>query len=82
MDAQRKKEQLVAQLLSYYSNDVTRLQKMSAGLKLVGIDVNDEYILDSIAANPEHFLTLITYADLGILEKLTTSVNIIKGVQT
>ena len=81
MDVQHKKEQLVNQLLAYFGNDTTRLMKMSGGLKALGIDVNQNHILDSIAANPEHFLTILTYADLGILEKLTESVNIIKGVK-
>lgn len=81
MDASAKKEALVNQLLAYFGNDTNRLMKLSKGLKTVGIDVNQEYILDSIAANPEYFLTLVTYADLGILEKLTDSVDIIKGVK-
>ncbi len=79
MDAQAKKLQLVQQLINFFENDKYRLKRLGDGLKVVGIDTNDSATLDRIAEYPEYFTTLISYAELGIFEKLIESVNKIKG---
>jgi len=79
MDAQVKRQRLIDQLLIYFNQDMNRLVRLGNGLRMLGIDTSNEVHLDRIAQNPEHFMLIITYSDLGILDKMTDSVNILKG---
>ena len=79
MDAIAKKSSLVDQLMIYYNNDQTRLVQLGDALRMLGIDSNDEATLNRIAENPAHFTQIITYTDLGLLQKLKESVDVLKG---
>ena len=80
MDANSKKQMLINQLLVHFNQDMARLVKLGNGLRLLGIDTNNEAHLDNIAAHPEQFLVLLTYSDLGILDKLIEPVTILRGL--
>ncbi len=80
MDVATKKQMLIDQLLVHFNQDMTRLGKLGNGLRLLGIDTNNELHLDNIAAHPEQFLVLLTYSDLGILDKLIEPVTILRGL--
>ncbi len=80
MDVSTKKQMLIDQLLVHFNHDMARLNKLGNGLRLLGIDTNNEAHLDNIAAHPEQFLVILTYSDLGILEKLIEPITILRGV--
>ena len=80
MDVQRKKQRLVDQLLNHFNQDMSRLTRLGNGLRLLGIDTNNEHHLDMIAAHPEQFMVIMTYSDLGILDKLQEPVKLLKGI--
>lgn len=61
-------EQVQQQLLNYFDGDVSRVKELARGCNEVGFKISDN--LEAISKNPEKFLLLISYSDLGILGKL------------
>lgn len=70
------KEDLGKQLLNYFGGDVNRVKTLASSCKALGFTLGEN--LESIGKNPEHFSLLITYSDLGILSKLTDSLEVLK----
>jgi len=68
---------LQQQLLTFFSNDKSRLKSFAQNCELIGFKLRDN--IDAIVEFPEHFSLLISYEDLGILPKLAGSLNILKG---
>ena len=81
MDVTFKKQQLVNQLLHYFDNDMNRVIALGDGLRLLGINTNDEATLDRIASMPEYFTTMISYSELGMFKKLIEHSNKLKGIE-
>lgn len=71
------KQDLQKQLLRFFEDDKERLKKLATSCKILGFPIGEN--IESIQKNPEHFSLLITYSDLGILDKLTNSLEILKG---
>ena len=71
------KQELQKQLLRFFDGDKERLKKLAVSCKAIGFPIGEN--IESIQKNPEHFSLLITYSDLGILSKLTDSLEVLKG---
>lgn len=71
------KEDLQSQLTKYFDGDINRVKRMARGCNAIGFKMSDH--LEAISKNPEHFMVLITYSDLGILEKLADTLEKLKG---
>jgi len=65
------------QLTRYFNGDVNRVKTMVRGCNAIGFKMSDH--LEEISKNPESFMILITYSDLGILGKLADSLEKLKG---
>lgn len=79
MNVEEKQKQLIAQLKSHYKNDINMIKRLSSGCRCLGLNLKDEEIIDAIADNPEHFFTLMTFSDFGILDKIKESLEKLKG---
>ena len=71
------KQDLQKQLLRFFDGDKERLRKLANSCKVLGFPIGEN--IESIRKNPEHFQILITFSDLGMLEKITNSLEILKG---
>ena len=69
-------EQLGKQLLNYFDGDKSRVQELGRCCKAIGFPISEN--VEVISKNPEHFMLLITYSDLGILSKLADSLDKLK----
>ena len=70
------KKQVQEQLLRFFDGDKERLKALAKSCKELGFPIGDN--IESIVKYPEHFSLLITYSDLGILSKLTDSLEVLK----
>jgi len=68
---------LQEQLTRYFDGDIERVKTMAKGCNAIGFKMSEH--LEAISKNPEAFMILITYSDLGILGKLADSLNKLKG---
>jgi len=68
---------LQEQLTRYFNGDIERVKAMAKGCNAIGFKMSEH--LEAISKNPEEFMILITYSDLGILGKLADSLNKLKG---
>lgn len=75
---EEKQKKLIQQLSNFFNGDKTRIKLLAENCKAIGFPLNVEKNLDAIAQEPEHFTLLITYSDLGLLEKLTKSLKILQ----
>jgi len=64
------------QLIKYWQGDKSRVKQMASDCKAIGFPLGEN--LEAIAKNKEEFLILITYSDLGILEKLASALTKLK----
>ncbi len=71
------KQELQKQLLRFFEGDKNRLKKLAVSCKELGFPIGEN--IESIQKNPEHFQILITFSDLGMLEKITNSLEILKA---
>ena len=71
------KQDLQKQLLRFFEGDKERLRKLANSCKVLGFPIGEN--IESIRKNPEHFQILITFSDLGMLEKITDSLEVLKG---
>lgn len=67
---------LQEQLTRYFNGDIKRVKEMARGCNAIGFKMSDH--LEEISKNPELFMILITYSDLGILGKLADSLELLK----
>ena len=70
------KQELQKQLLRFFEGDKNRLKKLATSCKILGFPIGEN--IESIQKNPEQFQILITFSDLGMLEKITNSLEILK----
>ena len=70
------KQELQKQLLRFFEGDKNRLKKLAVSCKELGFPIGEN--IESIQKNPEQFQILITFSDLGMLEKITNSLEILK----
>jgi len=70
------KKQVQEQLLRFFNNDKERLKRFAKSCKELGFPIGEN--IKAIQKYPEHFSLLITYSDLGVLSKLTDSLEILK----
>jgi hypothetical protein len=64
------------QLTRYFNGDIARVKTMAKGCNAIGFKMSEH--LEEISKNPESFMVLITYSDLGILGKLADSLELLK----
>ncbi|NOQ31134.1 MAG: hypothetical protein GQ570_08440 [Helicobacteraceae bacterium] len=69
-------KELSKQLLNYFNGDKERVKELGRACKSIGFPIGEN--VDIIAKQPEHFMLLVTYSDLGILGKLADSLEILK----
>ena len=70
-------KQVTEQLLRYFNGDMERVKLLAKGCNAIGFKISEN--LESIQKNPEQFMLLITYSDLGILGKLADTLIVLKG---
>lgn len=64
------------QLTRYFDGDLEKVKTLSNNCKAIGFKMSDH--LEAISKNPEEFMILISYSDLGILGKLENALNKLK----
>lgn len=64
------------QLTRYFNGDINRVKTMAKGCNAIGFKMSEH--LEEISKNPEAFMILITYSDLGILGKLADALEKLK----
>ena len=62
--------------LTRYLGSTEKVKQMAKDCKSIGFTMSEH--LQGIKDNPEHFMMLITYSDLGVLDKLAESLNKLK----
>jgi len=70
------KKQVQEQLLRYFEGDKSRLKKLAKSCNELGFPIGEN--ISAIQKHPGHFSLLISYSDLGILSKLTDSLEVLK----
>ena len=68
---------LQGQLTRYFDGDIEKVKKLSKDCKDLDFKLSDN--LEAIQQHPEQFQILITFSDLGILDKVFTTLSILKG---
>ena len=62
--------------LTRYLGSTEKVKQMAKDCKAIGFTMSEH--IEGIKENPEHFMLLITYSDLGVLGKLAESLNKLK----
>lgn len=70
-------KQIQDQLLRYFQGDMNKVKELVRCCNSIGFKISEN--IDEVIKYPEHFATLITYSDLGILGKLADSLTKLKG---
>ena len=78
MTEQEHKKRLGSQLTKYFGSR-DKVKVFAQECKAVGFDLSDYENIKRIALNPEEFVTLINYSELGLLPKLGNSITKLKG---
>ena len=71
------KGDLQKRLLRYFDGDKERVKRLATGCRAVGFDIGTN--IKAIQEHPEQFMTLISFSDLGFLDKLTETLEVLKG---
>jgi len=64
-------------LLRYWNGDKERVKQMATDCKTIGFPLGEN--LEAIAEHPEQFMLLITYNDMGVLNKLAQALRTLQG---
>lgn len=64
-----------------YLGGKDRAKKFIQECQDVGLDVRDVEIIKNIEKNPEWFTVLLSYSELGLLKRMGSSINKLKGIE-
>jgi len=76
MSDDERVKQLQKQLLNYFDGNKERVKNLAQGCQAIDFPIREN--IDAIVSHPEQFALLITYSDLGILDKLAKTLTILK----
>lgn len=75
----KKKKEFAGALLHYFNNDAKKVKRFTNQLRVLGLDLDDEIVLDNLKLRSEAIVVLLGLSNFGVLTTVCKSLMHVNG---